>query len=196
MGSLGPSIKSNNPSPQSADISVPAASLGGLAGRAYSSNVMCAKVDMSSMALAWTDNGASGGYTSQKIIDFPEGKILILGATANLTAITLGSGLGASSTTFVLSAGTSPEATGTTLDGAMVNVIPSTAVSITASVGTSFASSTAALATSVTDGHTTAIDLYLNFAADANDSTASKTAAEAGLTLTGTVYVWYINMGD
>lgn len=194
MGSLAPSIKSNNPTGQSADISVQ--SYAGLSGRAYSSNVMCAKIDLSSCKLAWTDNGASGGYTSLKIIDFPEGKINILGATANFTNITLGAGLGASSTTFVLSAGTSPEATGTTLDGAMVNVIPSTAVSITASVGTSFASSTAALTTSVTDGHTTPIDLYLNFAADATDSTASKTAAEAGLTLTGTVYVWYINMGD
>lgn len=194
MGSLAPSIRSNNPTSQSADISVQ--SYAGLSGRAYASNVMCAKIDLVSCALAWTDNGGSGGYTSLKIIDFPEGKINILGATANFTNITLGAGLGASSTTFVLSAGTSPEATGTTLDGAMVNVIPSTAVSITASVGTSFASSTAALATSVTDGHTTAIDLYLNFAADANDSTASKTAAEAGLTLTGTVYVWYINMGD
>lgn len=193
MGSLAPSIKSMNPTGQSADISVQ--SYAGLSGRAYSSSVMCAKIDLSSCKVAWGDGGG-GGYASLKIIDFPEGKINILGATANFTNITLGAGLGASSTSFVLSAGTSPEATGTTLDGAMVNVIPSTAVSITASVGTSFASSTAALTTSVTDGHTTPIDLYLNFAADATDSTASKTAAEAGLTLTGTVYVWYINMGD
>lgn len=196
MGSLGPSIKSNNPSPRSADISVPAASLGGLAGRAYSSNVMCAKVDMSSMALAWTDNGASGGYTSQKIIDFPEGKILILGATANLTAITLGSGLGASSTTFVVSLGTSAEATGTTLDSVQANIIPSTAVTIATSAGTVFASSTAVLTAAATDGHTTAIDAYINFAADGTDSTGTVTAANGGLTVSGTIYLWYINLGD
>lgn len=194
MGSLAPSIKSNNPTGQSADISVQ--SYAGLSGRAYASNVMCAKIDLSSCKLAWTDNGASGGYTSLKIIDFPEGKILMLGATANFTNITLGAGLGASSTTFVLSAGTSAEATGTTLDSVQANLLPSTAVSITASVGTAFSSSTAVLTAAATDGHTTAIDLYLNFAADGTDSTASKTAAEAGLTLTGTVYVWYINMGD
>lgn len=196
MGSLAPSIRSNNPTPQSADISVPAASLGGMVGRAYASNVMCAKIDISGMKLAWTDNAGSGGYTSQKIIDFPEGKIVILGAVANYTALALGTGLGASSTTFVTSIGTAAEATGTTLDSTQADIIPSTAVTIAASAGSVVAASTAVLAGSATNGTATAIDAYINFAADATDSTASVTAANAGLTVTGTIYLWYINVGD
>lgn len=196
MGSLAPSIRSANPTPKSADISVPAAPLGGMVGRAYASNVMCAKIDISAMKLAWTDNGASGGYTSQKIIDFPEGKILILGAVANYTALTLGTGLSASSTSFVTSIGTAAEATGTTLDSTQADIIPSTAVTIAASAGTVVAASTAVLAGAATNGTTTAIDAYINFAANGTDSTATVTAENAGLTVTGAIYIWYINLGD
>lgn len=191
MGSFAPTIRSNNPTEQSADISVPSAP--GLSGRAYASNVMCAKIDLASLSITVTDTGgANGGYGSQKISDHPEGVIKFIGASAKITSITAAAGISASGTV-KFSVGTVAASTNDTLSTTKANIIPSTSITLSSSAGTGFGSSAdhgAWIAMDI-DGHTTAADVYLNIGvADASISSSSS------VTLTGTIYVWYINLGD
>ena len=133
-------------------------------------------------------------YQGTQIYDFPDGKLHILGVTATLaqkTTSILADTLNASSTG-AISLGTAT-ASSTTLASTMVNLLPSTAFTSSATInvaGTAVGATLAAAA--VLDGHTTAVDMYLNTAY----ATTGDVDADATQTISGTITVTWANLGD
>lgn len=149
------------------------------------------KILLKDLVVAITDTGgASGAYGSQKIFDFPEGNILILGAQARLTDVDAGAGGITDTATVKFSIGSAAETTNDTLDSTQANLIASTNVALTG--GTSTAT-VGAVNTGVLflDGTTTPADLYLNLGiADAGIT------ANDDVTIDGEIEITYIVLGD
>jgi hypothetical protein len=140
--------------------------------------------------VAWTDNGGSGGYTTVVGYTFPRGLVDISSASLIVTSATFGAGVGATATTAVASVGTAAEATGTTLDSTQANLVPSTSLgTLVASAITATRRGRTSSRPGIFDGTSTASTAIVNFAADATDSTASVTAANAGLIFSGTLVI-------
>jgi len=133
-------------------------------------------------------------YQGTKIYDFPEGRILILGATATLqqkTTSVLASTLNAS-VTGAIGIGTAT-ASATTLASTMQDIIPTTAFTSSATINVAGTAVKASLAASAQfDGTTTAKDLYLNTAY----ATTTDVDADATQTISGTVVVTWCFLGD
>jgi hypothetical protein len=133
-------------------------------------------------------------YQSTEIYNFPAGRILMLGVTASLaqkTTSVLASSLNASSTG-ALAIG-SAAASGTTLNSTMANLLPSTAFTSSATVNVAGSAVGAALAASAhLDGTSSAIKAYLNTAF----ATTDNVDGDATQTLSGTVTLTWINLGD
>jgi hypothetical protein len=133
-------------------------------------------------------------YQSTKLFDFPEGRILVLGATASLAqktttalASTLNSGV-----TGALGLGTAA-ASATTLATTMVDLLPSTAFTTSTTINVAGTAAKAALASSAQfDGTTTAKSMYLNSAY----ATTTDVDGDATQTWTGTITVTWIHLGD
>ncbi len=134
-------------------------------------------------------NDAGTGFGNLKLYDFPAGRILILGVTADLAVnwsadsdlSNTGSGDFALGTT-----GTSD----TTIDGTDVNLLPSTGMTDPFVVGVGEA--VGALAASAQfDGTTSAVDVYLNMIVDNGDVTD-----DAEVQLSGSITITWINLGD
>jgi hypothetical protein len=132
-------------------------------------------------------------YQGTKIGTFPAGRILVLGVTASLQqtttsaiASTLNSGTGA------VSLGT-VTASSTTLSSTMVNLLPSTAFTSSATINVAGTAVTAALAASAQfDGTSTPVDIYLNSAY----ATTTDVDADATQTWDGTIDITYVVLGD
>lgn len=133
-------------------------------------------------------------YQSNLIFTFPEGRILVLGCTATLkqkTTSALASTLNASSTG-AISLGTAA-ASATTLATTMVNLLPSTAFTSSATVNVGGTAVSAALAASAHfDGTGTAIPVYLNTAY----ATTADVDGDATQTISGTVNLIWVALGD
>jgi hypothetical protein len=133
-------------------------------------------------------------YQSTQIYDFPEGRILVLGAIGRLqqkTTSALASTLNAS-VTGAISLGTAA-ASSTTLSSTMVDLLPSTAFTSSATINVPGAAVTAALAASAQfDGTGTAKDVFLNTAY----ATTTDVDANATQTISGTITITWINLGD
>lgn len=133
-------------------------------------------------------------YQGTKIYDFPEGRILVLGCTARLqqkTTSTLASTLNASSTG-AISLGTAT-ASNVSLTGTMVDLLPSTAFTSSATVNVAGTAVTAALAASAQfDGTGTAKHIYLNTAY----ATTTDVDGDATQTISGTVTITWVFLGD
>ena len=133
-------------------------------------------------------------YQGTKIYTFPEGRILVLGCTATLrqkTTSALASTLNASSTG-AIALGTAT-ASSTTLATTMVNLLPSTAFTSSATINTPGTAVSAALASSAQfDGTTTAIPVYLNTAY----ATTTDVDGDATQTISGTINLIWVYLGD
>jgi hypothetical protein len=133
-------------------------------------------------------------YQGTKLYDFPEGRVLVLGVTARLqqkTTSALASTLNASSTGAV-SLGT-VTASATTLATTMVDLLPSTAFTSSATVNVAGTAVGAALAASAQfDGTTTAKSMFLNSAF----ATTTDVDGDATITWSGTITVTHIDLGD
>lgn len=133
-------------------------------------------------------------YQSTKIYDFPAGRILILGVTASIaqkTTSTIASTLNASSTG-ALAIG-SAAASSTTLNSNAADLLPSTAFTSSATINVAGTAVGAALAASAQfNGTSAAISAYLNTAY----ATTADVDADATQTLTGTISITWINLGD
>lgn len=137
-----------------------------------------------------TDADTAGAHGSLELGTFPAGAVRFLGATTNV-AITAATGIGATGAV-VCAVGTTATATdNATLTTTEANIIPSTSVTLVASVGTFRGESTGTEGATTIDGTTTAAKLHLNFAVSAADATAN-----SSLTCTGTVTVTWVNLGD
>lgn len=132
-------------------------------------------------------------YQGTKIYGFPQGRLLILGVTATLQqkttsaiASTLNSGTGA------ISLGT-VTASNVSLTSTMVDLLPSTAFTSSTVINTAGTAVSAALAASAQfDGTTTAKDVYLNTAY----ATTTDVDADATQTISGTIVISWIHLGD
>lgn len=133
-------------------------------------------------------------YQSTKIYDFPAGRILILGVTATLqqkTTSALASTLNASSTGGI-SLGT-VAASNVALASTMVDLLPETAFTSSATINVAGTAVTAALASSAQfDGTSTAKVMYINTGYEST----TDVDGDATQTLSGTVVCTWVNLGD
>lgn len=133
-------------------------------------------------------------FQGTKIYDFPEARIYVVGAVATLqqkTTSVLASTLNAS-VTGAIGVGTAT-ASATTLATTMQDIIPTTAFTSSATINVAGTAVTAVLASpAVFDGTATAKDLYLNTAY----ATTTDVDADATQTISGTIVVTWINLGD
>lgn len=133
-------------------------------------------------------------YQGTKIYTFPQGRILILGCQASLaqkTTSTIASTLN-SGVTGAVSLG-SVTASSTTLSSTMVDMAPSTAFTSSTTINVAGTAVNPVLAAAAQfDGHTTAIDMFLNSAY----ATTTDVDADATQTWTGTVRIVWVNLGD
>lgn len=139
------------------------------------------------LSVTMTDAGAAGNEGNQKIFDFPEGHILILGAVGLLT-LTAGVGGITDTAAVVASIGTVAAAADATLTGTEADIVPSTAATLTGGVGSADMANTATL---LKDGTATAVDAFLNIAVPDAGSTASDT-----MTVNGTLTITWLHLGD
>ena len=132
-------------------------------------------------------------YQGTKIYDFPQGRILILGVTATLqqkTTSAIASTL--NSATGAISLGTAT-ASSVTLNSTMADLLPSTAFTSSTVINVAGTAVSAALAASAQfDGTTTAKDVYLNTAY----ATTTDVDADATQTISGTVNITWVQLGD
>lgn len=133
-------------------------------------------------------------YQGTKIFDFPQARINVLGVTATLQqkttsaiASTLNSGV-----TGAISLGTAT-ASNVSLTGTMVDLLPSTAFTSSTTINVAGTAVSAALAAAAQfDGTATAKDVFLNTAY----ATTTDVDADATQTISGTVVITWVNLGD
>lgn len=133
-------------------------------------------------------------HQGTKIFDFPETRMWVVGCVATLqqkTTSTLASTLNASSTgAIALGTGTTAS---TTLNGTAADFLPSTAFTSSATVNVAGTAVSGVLAAAAFfDGTGTAKDLFLNTAY----ATTTDVDADATQTISGTVLITWINLGD
>jgi hypothetical protein len=145
---------------------------------------------INSAVFALTEAGTAG-WGTMPLYDFPAGSLSILGVTADITFDA------SADTTNVAATGSGDFSVGSTatadatLDTTDVDLVPSSPLSdpFVSSVGLGVGR----MATMVTfDGTTTPKEAHLNLIIDAGDQTDDA----AGLTLTGTVTIAWLNAGD
>lgn len=147
-------------------------------------------ITLSGRSITMTDAGAAGSHGSVQLYDFPQCNLSFLGATCNLT-LTAGVGGISDTAAVVVGVGTVTLATdNATLTGTEADLVPSTAATLTAGVGSGKGKSLTAGA-AVFDGTTTAKDAWLNIAVPDADSSANDT-----ITVSGTVTLVWANLGD
>jgi hypothetical protein len=133
-------------------------------------------------------------YQSTKIYDLPDGRINVLGCVATLqqkTTSALASTLNAS-VTGAIAIGTAA-ASNVALTSTMVDLLPSTAFTSSATINVAGTAVSAALAASAQfDGTTTAKDVYLNTAY----ATTTDVDGNATQTISGTITLTWVNLGD
>lgn len=141
--------------------------------------------------IAMTDAGAAGIHGSAKLVDFPEGNLLLLGIVTNLTiASQTADGTGLDTGAAVVAAiGTVPTAVdNATLTSTEANILASTAATLTTFEGALATQNTAVV---FIDGTGTALDAYLNFAAADAECEGSDV-----LVVNGTITLTWIVLGD
>jgi hypothetical protein len=133
-------------------------------------------------------------YQGTLLYTFPEGRINVLGVTATLqqkTTSTLASTLNASSTG-AISLGTAA-ASNVSLTGTMVDLLPSTAFTSSATINVAGTAVSAALAAAAQfDGTSSAKAMYLNTAY----ATTTDVDGNATQTISGTIVLTYAWLGD
>ena len=144
--------------------------------------------NLSGTAMTGTDNSIM--YYSQKLYTCPLGSILILGGTADFTLV--GSGGVKTSSTGDWGAGTITADTGGGMSGHDVDIIPSTAYTLSSYEVDCAAGNTAIINSGAPfDGHSTATTFWFNSITDNGGFTTTGT-----LTVTGTVTITWVNLGD
>lgn len=133
-------------------------------------------------------------YQSTKLFSFPETRMWVVGSVATLqqktTSVILSTLNGSS--TGAIALGTAA-ASNVSLTGTMVDFLPSTAFTSSATINVAGTAVTAVLAAAAFfDGTGTAKDLYLNTAY----ATTTDVDADATQTISGSVVITWINLGD
>lgn len=150
-------------------------------------------INFTSFSQSMTDEAGVVAYGGTKVYDFPEGNILILGATLNATLTKSGAGINADFDGDV-GVGTVTASNNATLSSTEQNIIPTTATP-QAVAGATTAKGINAAAIAPLDGTATAVDMYLNYLIDDADQDITGGGASSLLT-TGTLTFCWINLGD
>lgn len=154
-----------------------------IAGQIYKTTITIAALSVTTV-----DAGAAGAHGSQKIYDFPEGNILVLGAVGELT-LTAGAGGITDTASVVASVGTVAVGTdNATLTSTEADIVPSTAATLSGGIGTANMQNTATL---IKDGTATPVDAILNIAVPDAGSSADDT-----VTVDGTLTITWMNLGN
>lgn len=144
---------------------------------------------LAALSIAMTDHTTAGAQGSQKVYDFPEGPIQLLGASYNLTTARVGTAI---STTAALVGALGSVAVGVgdaTLTSTEADMIASTTGTLTAGAGT--LAKHGSLVATAFDGHTTPVDAILNLAIpDAGSS------GDDAVLVSGTITLLWANLGD
>jgi energy-converting hydrogenase Eha subunit F len=182
------------------DASAPISSVGvvpvSLGATAVASEAGDALIHQTTITLTDLAQAVANGteYQGTKIYDFPAGRILVLGVVASIaqkTTSAIDTTLNAE-VTGALAIGTAT-ASNVTLDGAMADLLPSTAFTSSATINVAGAAVGAALAASAQfDGTSTAKDVFIN----TSYATTTDVDGNATQTLTGTVTITWLNLGD
>ena len=149
------------------------------------------KLTLTATPITMRDTEQGGGV---KIYDFPEGRILFLGATGTMgftttsaIASTLNSGVACN-----WGVGTVTQSS-TTIATTEQNIIPAKAWNAGTTINVANASTSNALAASAQiDGTATAVDAFLNLSC----AGATDIDGDATVTCTGTVTITWVNLGD
>lgn len=176
------------------NIGTPATAAGVTAVEYGDANFHKTVLTLTDVEVAVSDSNVGGGT---KILDFPEGRLLVLGAVASVnftTTSTLASTLNAGVT---LSWGVGTVQTTTQASGTLAttqqDLIPATAATSSATINVAGATASAALASSAQfDGTTTAKDAYINIGVP----TATDIDGDATVKVNGTVTITWVYLGD
>ncbi len=145
-------------------------------------------ITLAAESLTMTDATTAGCHGSQKIYDFPEGRICILGAHADLV-LTAGAGGISDTAAAVAALGTAALATdNAALSGTEADLIASTTATLSGGIGDFEGANTAA---TFWDGSATAKDCFLNIAVPDAGSTGNDT-----MLVSGTVTLTWVLLGD
>ena len=144
---------------------------------------------LAGVVVATADHTTSGGEGGKQLLTFPAGNILVLGAVSSLALTADGTGV-LSGASLVSSIGSVVPAADATLTSTEANIIPSTASTLTSLAGVMLGKSTGV---ALLDGTSSNAKAYLNFAV--NDAGHGDGAA-GSVTVTGTIRISYINLGD
>ena len=146
---------------------------------------------LTAQLITLTDDAAVGQYGSVKIYDFPAGNIKILGAVID-AVLTLDDALWTDTAVGDVALGSAAVDDADALDGLFVDILASTAIAaMTAQVGDIDAQSLADVVPLGSAGGTDD-DLYLNIRIDDAAAHVTDTAS----TITGTVTISWLNLGD
>lgn len=145
-------------------------------------------LSLADLVVAMTDATTAGCHGSQKIYDFPDGNILILGAVTDLQIVAGAGGIG-DTAAVVGSLGSAAVSTdNATLTSTEANIVPSTAATLSSGAGNCDGESTSP---ATLDGTTSPASAYLNLAVPDAGSSANDT-----ITVNGTITLNWINLGD
>jgi hypothetical protein len=129
--------------------------------------------------------------TGVKVYDFPAGRILVLGATVNASAVTNDAFEANPNDTYYLGVGTVTAADDATLATTEQDIIPVTTIDTISNTTLTNDWHAALAASAQFDGTSSAVGLYVNAAVAGASLTKALTIA-----ITGTLTVTWINLGD
>lgn len=136
-------------------------------------------------------NTTGASFGSSKLYDFPAGVIKVLGAVASLGFVWTGEDIAATgSGDFSFGTTATSDATLSSTD---VNLVPSTAMTDPFVAGVGAATGGHLAAATILDGHTTALDAYLNLIID--DADVADGASDTVL-VSGTFRITWLQLGD
>lgn len=169
-------------------------SVTGLAVAEYGDGVVHKTVlTFTDVDFALTDVAGVVAYVGKKVYDFPEGFIKLLGAVANLSLTKSSAGVNADwDGDFAL--GSTTAGNNNALATTEQDMIPTTATPQAAAGATTAKGVSTAAEEVLFDGHTTALDAFLNFLVDDADQDVTGTACN--LIVNGTVTLHWMNKGD
>jgi hypothetical protein len=154
-------------------------------------NVHKTVLTLTNAAVTLADEAGVVAYGGLKIYDMPEGMILVLGAVADIDLTKSSAGVNVDwDGDFGL--GTVTATNDAALATTEQDILPTTATPQAAAGATTSNGANAAVA--YLDGHTTAVDVYLNYLVD--DADHDVTGTPCNLIANGTITLTWINLGD
>lgn len=163
----------------------------GVSGTIYTGQVERVTLTLTDVEIALTDEPTTVAYGGLKVLDFPEGQIVILGALLDVDLTKSSAGVNADWDGDV-GVGTVTASNNATLASTEQNIIPTTATPQASGGSTTANAQSTGLV--VLDGTSTSVDVYINLLVD--DADHDVTTTPCNLILNGTLDIVYVVVGD